>query len=136
MRRDTFKKGYMILHFAVAVSIVLIGINVLIGFGKGTVEVVSPAINKQVSSIKNNWKASREIKRKILYFEENIKEYKEMAEYFCNEEISNSKDERPYKVKLAGCIEYKLSGWDYIFRNYPTLVREYKKFQEDVENRI
>ena len=66
MKRETFKKGYMILHFAVAVSIVLIGINILIGFGKGTVGVVkdvTPKIENKIYKIQTSWKASKLEKR-------------------------------------------------------------------------
>ena len=57
MKRTTFKNGYIILHFAVAVSIVLIGIRVLIGFGETSVKTIGKGIDKIEQSYENyKWK--------------------------------------------------------------------------------
>ena len=53
--RDSFKRVYTVLHTMVAVSIVLIGLKVLIGFGKATVDVAAKGVeivNDQISDIK------------------------------------------------------------------------------------
>ena len=53
--RDSFKRVYTVLHTLVAVSIVLIGLKVLIGFGKATVDVAAKGVeivNDQISDIK------------------------------------------------------------------------------------
>ena len=86
MRRETEKKLYKILHFAVAISIILIGVNVLVKCSKGTVGVVkdvSPKVEYTFKKIKTNWKASKKEKRFIKMINKTNEEIKDRI---CTEE--------------------------------------------------
>ena len=108
MKRNTFKKGYMILHFAVAVSIVLIGIKVLIGFGSSTykgAKVVKDKASYQIDKIEDGWKDYKKKKNIIQGLKKSNNTWKRIAKLGCQETISllNESD-------MNKCIERKLNN--------------------------
>ena len=90
MKRQSFKKGYMILHFAVAVSIVLIGIKILIGFGQTSAKTIGKGIDKIEQSYESyKWKKNEpkriaeSIQRQKIQSEEGRKNLIKFIKYGC-----------------------------------------------------
>jgi len=100
----------MILHFAVAVSIVLIGIKVLIGFGQSTYDgarVVKDELSYQFYKFEDKWQDSKEKKKFVKSMKKTIESATKFARYRCHE---NSKFHLTLEEEKI-CIEQTLNDW-------------------------
>ena len=133
MKRNTFKKGYMILHTAVAVSIVLIGIKVLIGFGQSTYDGAKVVKNKasyQIDKFEDKWQDSKKKKKFIKSMKEQVAFAERMAESYCNDEVVFP-DNANWRKDMKICIERKLNDRSNI---YALWYQDGKKFLNKVKS--